>query len=149
MDCWYFAYGSNLLLSQMVARTGPVRAGDESPRIAHLPHYRLAFNMRGGDGQVYANIVQPGDGVIGVLYRCGPEAMEKLDGYERGYDRQEVVVTDDAGVAIEAIAYIAKPTRLTTEARPSEAYLEKIVTGAHEQGLPGDYIRAIEGKAQA
>jgi hypothetical protein len=34
---WYFAYGSNLLSDQMVARTGPIRTGDERPRIARLP----------------------------------------------------------------------------------------------------------------
>ena len=48
--------------------------------------------MRGDDGQVYANIAQPGEGVIGVLYRCR-EALARLDVFEEGYDRRQVQVT--------------------------------------------------------
>src|SRR5258708_3117388 len=98
MDRWYFAYGSNLLRDQMVARTGPIRTGDDRPRIARLPNYRLAYNLLGSDGQVYANIVEPGNGVLGVVYRCEWEALEKLDGYEHGYERREVVVIDGRGI---------------------------------------------------
>jgi gamma-glutamylcyclotransferase (GGCT)/AIG2-like uncharacterized protein YtfP len=147
MDYWYFAYGSNLLSDQMVARTEPLRIGDERPRIARLPNYRLAFNMLGDDGQVYANIVQPGGGVLGVVYHCDREALEKLDGYEDGYERQEVVVIDDNGVELGAFVYIARPEWLTAEVPPSAAYLQKIVTGARAHGLPEKYIHAIETTA--
>jgi gamma-glutamylcyclotransferase len=147
MDQWYFAYGSNLLSEQMVARTGPIRTGDEQPRIARLPNYRFAFNMRGDDGQIYANIVTPGGGVIGVAYRCGPEALEKLDRCERGYERQELAVIDDRGVELRAVAYIAWPERVTAEGRPSAAYLQKIVTGACQHGLPEEYLRTLEATA--
>ncbi len=147
MDVWYFAYGSNLLRSQMEARTGPIRIEEASPRVARLPGYRLSFNMNGGDGQVYANIVQPGAGVIGVIYRCGPEALEKLDHYELGYVRQQAVVIDTAGQELGAILYVAKPESRCTEGQPSAAYLEKIVTGAREQGLDEGYIRGIEALA--
>jgi hypothetical protein len=95
MDEWYFAYASNLWADQMTARTGPLVQGDEPPRVARLPDHRLVFNMQGEDGQVYANVESPGDGVIGVLYRCGPSTLNKLDAYERGYDRCRVLVTDE------------------------------------------------------
>ena len=147
MNQWYFAYGSNLLSEQMVARTGPIRTGDEQPRIARLPNYHLAFNMRGDDGQFYANIVTPGNGVIGVAYRCGPEVLEKLDRCERGYERQELEVFDDRGVELRAVAYIGRPEQVTAEGRPSAAYLQKIVIGAREHGLPEEYIRALEAIA--
>lgn len=147
MDIWYFAYGSNLLRSQMEARTGPIRTGEVSPRVARLPGYRLAFNMNCGDGQVYANVMQPGDGVLGVIYRCGPEAMEKLDWYEQGYVRQQAVVTVTVGEELDAILYVAKPESLCTEGQPSAAYLDKILTGAREQGLDEGYVRGIEALA--
>lgn len=147
MDVCYFAYGSNLLRSQMEARTGPIRTGEESPRIARLPGYRLAFNMNGGDGQVYANVMQPGDGVLGVIYRCGPEVLEELDWYEQGYVRQQAVVIDAAGKELDAILYVAKPESLCTEGQPSTTYLDKIITGAKEQGLTEGYIRWIEDLA--
>jgi cation transport regulator ChaC len=147
MDHWYFAYGSNLLSDQMVARTGPIRTGDERPRIARLANYRLVFNMLGSDGQIYANIVTPGGGVLGVVYRCGREALQKLDGYERGYERQELAVIDDHGVELPAVVYIARPGKVTAEGRPSDAYLQKIVSGAREHGLSEEYIRALEARA--
>src|SRR6185436_11282738 len=103
MEHWYFAYGSNLSIEQLAARIEPHRTGDERPRIARLPNHRLAFNMFGDDGQIYANIVQPGDGVLGVVYRCGADALDKLDVHEFGYDRQTIVVIDNRGVELEAV----------------------------------------------
>jgi len=143
MDTWYFAYGSNLRSDQMVARTGLLRTGDERPRIACLPNYRLAFNMLGDDGQVYANVVPRGDGVLGVIYRCDRAALERLDRYEAGYERQEVVVIDDQGVEMGAFIYVARPESVTAEGAPSAAYLEKMVSGARAHGLPEEYIRAL------
>jgi len=147
MDHWYFAYGSNLSRAQMVARTGPIRTGGEQPRIARLPNYRLVFNMRGDDGQIYGNIDSPGNGVLGVVYRCGREALEKLDGYERGYGRQNVTVIDDRGVELRAVVYIARPENVTAEGPPSAAYLAKMTNGARAHGLPHEYIRALEATA--
>ena len=147
MDHWQFAYGSNLLRDQMLARTGPIGITDDAPRIVSLPGHRLAFNMLGGDGQVYANIVQPGDGVFGVVYRCGREALEKLDAYEDGYERQEVVVIDANGVELGAFVYVARPERVTAEAAPSAMYLQRILTGARAHGLPEEYIQVIEATA--
>ncbi len=143
MDSWYFAYGSNLRSDQMVARTGIPPSGDERPRIARLPNCRLAFNMRGDDGQIYANIVKGGDGMIGVVYRCDQEALEKLDVYEAGYERQEVVVVDGDGVEMRVFAYIASPKSVTADGTPSAAYLQKIMSGAREHGLPEEYIDSI------
>jgi gamma-glutamylcyclotransferase len=142
MDCWYFAYGSNLLTRQMEARTGVHTA-----RQAFLPGHRVAFNMDGGDGQVYANIVQPGDGVHGVIYCCGPDAMSQLDQYEHGYARHTVTVRDAGGADLSAVTYIAQPQHTTAEARPSAAYLQKILAGAREHGLPDAHIGTLEAMA--
>jgi gamma-glutamylcyclotransferase len=140
---WYFAYGSNLWIEQMVARIGPLGQGDDRPRIARLPNRRLVFNVQGADGQVYANVESPGDRVIGVLYRCGPNTLKKLDDYERGYDRCGVVVTDERGIAVAAVAKIAKADRIANGKQPSATYPQKIVRGASQHGLPEGYIRAL------
>jgi gamma-glutamylcyclotransferase len=144
---WYFAYGSNLCVEQMVRRTGPMGEREERPQVARLPGYRLVFNMRGSDGQVYANVTQPGDEVIGVLYRCGEAALARLDVYEEGYDRRQVLVTLENGATREAMAYIARPECTTDEAAPSPEYLEIILRGAKRQGLPQEYIASIESQA--
>jgi gamma-glutamylcyclotransferase len=144
MNEWYFAYGSNLWIEQMAARTGPIGQGEDRPRVARLPDHRLVFNMQGEDGQVYANVDSPGPGVIGVIYRCSPAALDKLDSYERGYERRRVLVTDEGGVTLEAVAYVARANRVANGGKPSAEYLERVVRGARQHGLPEAYIRAIE-----
>jgi cation transport regulator ChaC len=148
MNQWYFAYGSNLWIDQMAARTGPMGQGDDRPRVARLQDHRLVFNMQGEGGQVYANVVRPGDGVLGVIYCCSRAALDKLDAYERGYDRQRLLVTDEDGVTLEAVVYVAKADRIARVGKPSEEYLERIVRGARQHGLPESYIREIEANAR-
>src|SRR5688500_8662780 len=115
MDEWYFAYGSNLYIDQKTRRTGPIRVGDEWPRIAQLAGYRLAFNKRGTGNNVYANIVRsPGEEVVGVIYLCSPDALVQMDKWEGGYERLRVTVTTDRDWPTDAITYIAKPSRVTT-----------------------------------
>ena len=144
MSDWYFAYGSNLWTDQMAHRTGPIPQDENRPRRAALPHYRLIFNMRGEDGQVFANIQSPGKGVHGVVYRCSPEALTRLDGYERGYERRRVFVTAENGERLEAFTYVAEPPNVVDGRRPAAEYLRRIVTGARQHGLPESYIREIE-----
>jgi len=144
LDEWYFAYGSNLWVDQMVRRTGPIRQGADRPRLVQLPGYRLAFNMQGDCGHVFANIVQPGEGVLGVVYRCGPESLDILDEYESGYERRRVTVVDDRGEKLEALAYVAIPGNVVGDRTPEAEYLQRVVRGARQHGLPETYIRMIE-----
>ena len=146
---WYFAYGSNLCVEQMLRRTGPIGEGKDSPCVARLPGYRLVFNMQGDDGLVYANIIQPGDGVIGVLYRCSAAALASLDAYEEGYGRRPVLVTLEGGATREAMAYVARPECTANGGVPSPEYLGIIIRGARRHGLPEAYIRSIEAQARS
>src|SRR6476620_7281106 len=82
MSEWYFAYGSNLWIDQMEERTGPIRKGEHLPWRAYLPNHRLTFNVPGGRGQVFANVLCPGAGVFGVLYSCSSDALTRLDQFE-------------------------------------------------------------------
>src|SRR5947208_4766736 len=93
MYVWYFAYGSNLWKEQMIARTGVIAHPQFPPRIVRLETYRLVFQSLESGGPAYANILTPGDGVLGVLYRCSPANLERLDRFEQGYDRQPIKVS--------------------------------------------------------
>jgi len=136
------------LIDQMILRTGPLRKGSEKPRIARLQGYEVVFNLLGGDGEIYANIAQSSDIVIGMLYRCGSDAMAMLDRYEAGYDRVEVSVFDEEGNELEAIAYIARSDCIAPQGQPSDAYLQKILQGARSHSLPIEYIQSIESRAR-
>lgn len=142
---WYFAYGSNLLAAQLAARTGHDGAG---ARRAFLPGHRLAFNARGTDGCTYANVATPGSGVRGVIYPFDEAKLTALDRFESGYDRTLMEVVVEAGETVPAFAYIAKPTQLAV-GRPTSVYLDRILGGAREHGLPEEYIHSILSAAVA
>ena len=148
MNDWYFAYGSNLWIDQMTMRTDRIGDGENRPRRALLPNHRLVFNMRGECGGVFANIVFPGKGVLGVLYCCEPDALRRLDAFEQGYDRRRIFVTAENGDQVEAFTYIARRAHVADGHRPSAEYLLRIVTGARQHGLPEAYIRELEEEAQ-
>jgi gamma-glutamylcyclotransferase (GGCT)/AIG2-like uncharacterized protein YtfP len=143
----YFAYGSNLCIDQMVERIGPIHDGADRPRIARLPGYRLVFNMQCDCGQVYANVLRPGGGVLGVIYCCSSEALSKLDEYEQGYERQSVWVVTVNGETLEAFTYVARPPSVSNGGKPSAEYLHRVVRGARQHGLPEAYIWDIEAIA--
>jgi gamma-glutamylcyclotransferase len=143
MEHWYFAYGSNLLQAQMVARLGKYSEGIEQSRLARLPGYRVVFTMRDSDGQFYGNIEPSDEDVLGVVYRCTDEALSKLDVFEAGYDRREVMVFDQQQVPLKAIVYIAQPTFTQAGGWPSLEYLDRIVSGARNHQLPTEYIAKL------
>ena len=149
MDSWYFAYGSNLWMDQMIERTGAAGRGERPARVARLANHRLTFQRLADGGPAFANILSPGDGVLGVVYRCSSADLETLDRYERGYERQAVVVTDCEGEVLAALAYVVKPTSGTTVGRPSVEYLNKIIAGARQHGLPEPYIDEIAAIASS
>ena len=146
-DQWYFAYASNLWKEQMERHAGPIRTGDERPRVARLAGYRLAFNKPGAGDEIYASIVAaPGEEVIGAIYLYSPEALNRMYGPELGYERAVVEVVAENGERLTAVTYIAVNT--DSEGRPTAEYLNRILTGARQHALPEAYIERIRQLAQ-
>ena len=143
----YFAYGSNLCIEQMVERTGPIRQGADRPKIVRLPNYHLIFNVQGDDGQVYANLKSPGHGVLGVIYCCSAKMLLKMDQFEKGYERRHVRVVLENGAELNAVTYVANVAPSETVIPPSPNYLQRILRGARQHGLPDSYIKEIETMA--
>jgi gamma-glutamylcyclotransferase (GGCT)/AIG2-like uncharacterized protein YtfP len=143
MDSWYFAYGSNLLIDQMIERTGAIGRADQPPRIARLAYHRLVFQPCNVGGPAFANILCPGDGVLGIIYRCQAVDLDKLDTYEAGYERRRMTVVDLAGDSLEAVAYVMQLLPSATTGVPTAAYLDRIVRGARHHGFPEEYISQI------
>lgn len=144
-DQWYFAYGSNLYTDRKEERTGRIREA----KPAHLDGYRFAFNKRGSDNTGKANIVpDSAGGVWGIIYRCSPSALDKMDRYEGvctgDYQRRSVRVRLDCGDEVEAITYVAGDRFVDDSLEPSDEYGEMILRGARDHGLPDTYIKTIE-----
>jgi gamma-glutamylcyclotransferase len=141
---WYFAYGSNLSVYQKTVRTGTIREA----RRCRLHGYRLAFNKWSDSRGLCANIVPDEAATVwGVAYLCDEAAIAELDdceGVAGGHYRHEhVAVVTDAGDVLEALTYVAGEDHVGEEGRPSRTYLDRILAGARQHGLPEEYVRQI------
>jgi hypothetical protein len=135
----------------LVLCTGVIGGANDAPRIARLQGWRLAFNKRSSKGRVVANIVRGSsrDEVVGVVYRWSRQARETMrDDWEIGYSEKEVEVVTEAGQRLPAITFVANPEHVVGESAPAEAYLDKIVRGAHQHGLPEEYIERVIRQAR-
>ncbi|CPR11569.1 phage-related replication protein [Mycobacterium bohemicum DSM 44277] len=127
----YFAYGSNLCVTQMALRCPD--AAD--PRPAVLADHDWLINQRG------VATVEPfaGTQVHGVLWQLSDRDLAMLDGAEGvpvRYRRDRLVVHTDDGPA-PAWVYI---DHRVTPGPPRPGYLGRIIDGAVLHGLPQRWI---------
>ena len=143
---FYFAYGSNLWIDQMIRRTGPIDQSDGWPRRVTLAGYQFGFTMRSDEGEFFANI-EPAEGLArGVLYRCSQGFLNTMDRFETGYIRHSVFVSDEQGQSWQAVTYIASAHHQSSGGEPSLVYLQRILRGASDFEFPESYLREIQTK---
>ncbi|EGW37582.1 gamma-glutamylcyclotransferase family protein [Desulfosporosinus sp. OT] len=146
---YYFAYGSNMNLAQMKQRCPSAKVLG----IARLPGYKVEFYgySTNWDGAQETVVPDSQSEVWGVLYDLQAFDWDALDGYQDArsdglgqYFHYPVEVIDRAEGTIEAIIY--KKNILNEVKLPSDEYLDFIVQGAKEQGLPVEYLRLLQTK---
>jgi len=130
----YFAYGSNLCVRQMQARC----ANAKRLFSARLPNYALIFTggSRVSSGGTATIRLQKGTQVLGGVYEIDDRCLLSLDkheGYPLVYDRMNVIVFNDFGDAVEAVAYFKKGRAVEEPA--SKEYLALIREGYRDWGL--------------
>jgi cation transport regulator ChaC len=133
----YFAYGSNLSLSQMKARC-PDSRRVEAMRVV-LPGYRW-FIYKGG----HANVEQLlGYCVEGALYELSEKDEKSLDqreGVPNGtYERKFLEILRD-GVPLKALVYVAPSTDPGTAGK---CYAEIVMEGARDANLSEEYVARV------
>jgi len=127
----YFAYGSNLDVTQMTRRCPDAT----DPRPATLTDHDWLINERG------VATLEPFDGaeVHGILWRISDADLANLDraeGVPVRYRRDRLVVSSDDG-PVEAWVYIDH----RIEPGPArDGYLERIIDGAMHHGLPARWL---------
>jgi hypothetical protein len=135
---YYFAYGSNLNLSEMHVRC----PGAKPLTPATLAGWRLTFRG-GGDIEPAHDAVVPG-----ALWRLSHVDRRSLDRYEGAphlYERRLLEV-DTESVPLEAIAYV-----MTSDdylGLPSPWYFERIVEGYADWGLPRGVLSVALGSTR-
>jgi cation transport regulator ChaC len=142
---WYFAYGSNLHDAIFRERRGMrVRC----VRRGWLDGYHLRFNLPVGPGERgVANIEPaPGTSICGALYLLSCTDCERLDRSEGvpfgAYRRIAIEVRLEDGTRRAAFTYQSSATR--EGRKPSARYLNLLLAGARQRGLPDDYVRWLE-----
>ncbi len=134
----YFAYGSNLDADQMAERC----PGSVPVCRAELRGFRLDFtwlSRRWGGGA--ADIVPQAEASVwGVLYALGADDLERLDGFEGGYERVEVEVELPEGSRQRAVTYTV---RVKGAYSPHGDYLRKMLDWGLRWELPEEYLRGL------
>ncbi|MBP2663745.1 MAG: hypothetical protein H6Q71_1693 [Firmicutes bacterium] len=146
----YFAYGFNLNLEKMNQKcTKPRVLG-----IARLACHKIGFYGHSviWDGAVETVVPDTQSEVWGVLYQLESYAWDQLDNCEDArldgtgeYFHYPVEVLDEQNSLRDASMY--KKARLGESKQPSTEYLDIIIQGAKEQGLPESYIATLQNIA--
>ncbi len=136
----YFAYGSNMSLARLCARVpGAVPLGQR-----RLAGHTLRFHKRGADGSAKCDALFTGrdnDAVLGMLYAVhvtGKAVLDEIEGLGRGYDEKQVELTCSRGTRSLATTYVA--TAIDEALLPFDWYLQHVLAGARDAGLPADYV---------
>lgn len=144
---FYFAYGSNMLLSRLQLRVGhitPVKAAG----IHRLVGYKLVFNC-GHPKFSYANIIPSSKEhcVEGVLYELTQRQISILntyEGYPHNYE-QEFFVLPDGNIGF---AYVSNNDWYKSKALPEVDYLNALILGAYQNELYSTYNSLVSFKDQ-
>jgi cation transport regulator ChaC len=128
----YFAYGSNLLRSQMTERCPE----HQFECLATLADYRFLIGERG-----YATIEPSvGDSVQGVVYQLSPSDEATLDRHEGVakvcYRKVYLTLCGPHGPISDVLVYVDPRV---TPGSPRDGYMSKILSGASQFDLPSQY----------
>ena len=141
----YFAYGSNMCTRYL--RDCCPSAEPVMPAVLanfHIEFRRFSTNLGGGISTIQP---APGEIVHGVLFtipRAEIEALDVLENVPDGlYARDTFMMLDATGAWRRAELY-----RIVTPEgpfAPADQYIDWMLEGAREHGLPDDYIAGIAG----
>jgi gamma-glutamylcyclotransferase len=135
----YFAYGSNMLTRRLRERAPSARV--VGPAV--LRDHELHIHKKARDGSAKCNVVpHPGAVVHGVLFELDDDDWAALDRAEsRGAGYERVAIDLDGRIAD---LYVAQPGYIDEALLPFSWYLDFVVAGAREHGLPEEYVARIE-----
>ena len=146
----YFSYGAEMLSSR-------IRSRCDSPKVvatARLADHRLGFYGYSPiwDGGLETALPAPGREVWGVVYELSFSDADSLDTWQGvrlngsgAYFHSPAEVTDGQGTVYEVLVY--KKDVLGEPIAPSRPYLDAIVAGALEHGLPPASIQSLQDMA--
>jgi len=142
---WYFAYGSNLDRTIFIERR---QMQPLDVRWGWLAGYRLCFNIPVGPGERgVANVEVAADArLCGALYLLTAPDCERLDNSEGVgvglYRRVPVEVVTGNGERVGGFTY--QSSAVTVGRKPSPRYMGLLLEGAHQHGLPAEWVAHLQ-----
>ena len=116
--------------------------------VGRLSGHALRFHKRGRDGSGKCDAFETGDAshcVWGVVYDISARdecRLDRVEGLGVGYDKRAVDVT--AGTErLRCITYLARASHIEPCLQPLAWYVEWVVDGAVEHGLPATYVDSL------
>ena len=140
----YFAYGSNMSLLRLRARVPSAERMGMFTLVEHVLRFHK-WSRKDKSAKCDALFTgNPEDFVIGALFwipRDEKRPLDKAEGLGFGYDEKRVTVTDTLGNSHDAFTYCATST--DPSLLPHSWYVNHVIVGAKETGVPADYLDAI------
>ncbi|MBI5504173.1 MAG: gamma-glutamylcyclotransferase [Deltaproteobacteria bacterium] len=146
MSVLVFAYGSNLCLERLRARTPSARA----LTAGMLRRHALRWHKRSLDGSGKCDALATGDSadlVWGAVYELSATdklVLDRFEGLGDDYFEREVVIETPGASMAGVVVYLANPRWIDAAVRPYSWYKDFVVRGAAQHRLPGNYRAAIE-----
>jgi gamma-glutamylcyclotransferase len=141
---WYFAYGSNMQSATLCGRRGIAYHQAIAGRAVG---WRLVLDKPPlvPIGESFANIIpDPAAEVLGVLYEISAEDLEHIDISEgvllENYRRIEIPVQPLSAPERHIRAFTLTSEHRDPDLRPSTRYMDLLIAGAVEHGLPAEYV---------
>lgn len=122
-------------------------------QVAAARDYDLIFDFpsRWWGGRV-AGLCQKKEAVVyGRLFEIPAvnwPVVQHKEGVITGMSIEVTIKVEVDGKEVEAIAFTTSPQRASTEGPLSERYLEALIDGARQAGLPASYIESLRLKAR-
>ena len=136
----YFSYGSNMSTPRLRRRVASAR----SLGAAELGGWEVRFAKRSVDGSakctLWPNATHVAHGALFEIAATDRVALDQAEG--PGYEGRMIEVVH-RGAARHAFSYFAKRDWLDEALRPYTWYLDLVVAGAREHGLPEEYVGQI------
>ena len=140
----FFAWGTNMDAATLQEWLPSAR----KLTIAALHGYQFRFHKRSSTGAKADAffIGGPDDVVWGVIFELSDDDARELDaGQTRvGYRQASVTVVDPEGTPHAVITYRASPDMIDASQLPFASYKDPIVRAARDNGLPSEYVAALE-----
>lgn len=140
----YFAYGSNMSEKRLQKRVPSAKRLGKY----YLKSHQLRFHKASEDGSAKCDAYctdNPEDIIIGALFEMNESDrayLDKVEGLGLGYDEKYVSVISDTAEEVTALIYVA--THINNNLKPYTWYLNHVVIGAKETGVPDEYLTSIE-----